>query len=81
MTLMHMRYPTSTKSWIAQQVNLTPCFIFEPLANDFFIDSFYEPAPTGPCVDDPESKECRNTWDTKAYRSKLNEVKKALSKE
>jgi len=81
MSLMHVNNPNAAKTWIAQQVNLTPCFVFEPRVVDSVIDTDYVPPPEGPCVDDPNSKACRNTWDTKAYRNRMNEVKKTLSKE
>ena len=81
MALMQTMYPNSSKAWLAQQVNLTPCFLFEPHAVDFVVDEDYVAEGEGPCVDDPESKECRNTWDTKEYRAKLREVKEALTKE
>lgn len=73
MSLMNAKYATSSSEWISQQVNLTPCYTFQPFAVDAVVDITPPEAEANPCEVDNEEGEQE---DGDSYRRMLSHKSK-----
>ena len=74
MAIMQANFPTSARAWLAQQVNLTPCFIFNRYAVEVVVDIDY--VAEDPCDEDPDSKECK--FNSKPFKARYEELEDKL---